>query len=235
MIEVSLPQVLDLAMKRHAEDVYTSLPGIVDSFNPVTMTVNVKLAVRLVRRDQKGDPEYVDAPLIPDVAVLYPRSGGFTMTFPLQKGDSVLLVFTTLDAGNWELTGQPLEPPNPIRGGLSSCVAIPGWFPVTSLPNPDLPQIAARGSKAMFGQESIAGAQLHVGDGTVDAIRGTQLSFFDPKYVAIASLVKAELDVIRNLFNSHTHPETGTTTSQVTAPQQIPAIGDIAATVLRSH
>lgn len=172
---------MDAFFKRSAEDVFTALPGVVKAFNSVTMTADIQLAVKFPRRNGDGSAEYEEAPILGDVPIVYPRGGGFQMTFPLAAGDGVLVVFSTLDTGAWETSGlAPSEPLNLIRGGLNSCVALPGWNAITAPMSPL--DATSRESKGMIGKDG--GLHVELSDAHVDVVDVTDVTAL--KDVALA-------------------------------------------------
>lgn len=82
-------------------DVWTALPGIVESYDPATLTASVQPAVqgRQLGRDEKWSS--ADLPLLVSCPVLFPGGGGFTLTFPLAKDDEVLVVFASRCIDAW--------------------------------------------------------------------------------------------------------------------------------------
>lgn len=138
---------------RLQERVFTALPGVVQAFDPVAMTVDVQIAVKLMRGDVDGTPLHQEAPVLAKVPLCFPRAGGYILCFPVSPGDSVLLVFSMLDASAWEDTGySPAEVINTVKHGLSSAVAVPGWFPFVSPLSAS--QATTRGSKMVLGKDN---------------------------------------------------------------------------------
>lgn len=191
VLEPSITQVMDAFFKRSAEDVFTALPGVVKAFNAVTMTADIQLAVKLPRRNGDGSAEYEEAPILGDVPIVYPRGGGFQMTFPLAAGDGVLVVFSTLDTGAWETSGlAPSEPLNLIRGGLNSCVALPGWNAITAPMSPL--DATSRESKGMIGKDG--GLHVELSDAHVDVVDVTDATA--AQGVVMVTALKAVLDLL---------------------------------------
>lgn len=191
MLEPSIVQVLDAFHKRVSEDAFSALPGVVVAFNPTTMTADIQLAVKAPLRNGDGSAEFLEIPVLGDVPILYPRGGGFHMSFPLAPGDGVLVVFSTLDSGGWETSGvAPSEPLNLIRNGLNSCVAIPGWNPTADLLSAS--SVTARTTKAVLGKDG--GAHLVIDSTTVTAADHT-----DPaaaQKVVLLDALQAALDAL---------------------------------------
>lgn len=73
-------------------DIRVSMPGIIQSYNTNTQTATVQLAIR-ERVNIHGNQEWMDIPLLVDVPVLFPRAGGYSITFPVHQGDECLVIF----------------------------------------------------------------------------------------------------------------------------------------------
>lgn len=117
-LPISLASVIRAFDVRDAEERFHVLPATVLTYDPAKMEVNVQIAVKNARRSEDGSPVYTDFPAITEVKVGFPRAGGMIISMPLQPGDTGFLLFTTLDAQQWEMTGQVgSEPSNLIRNG----------------------------------------------------------------------------------------------------------------------
>lgn len=64
-----------------------SMPGIVQSFDPDTVTAVVQPAIKGYEPDSNGVSQSTTLPLLVDVPVVFPRGGGCTLTFPVKAGD----------------------------------------------------------------------------------------------------------------------------------------------------
>lgn len=125
--EPSQAELLRRAIENRLLDLHTQIPAVVDSFNSTAQTVDVIVAVKraIVTDDEAVRHEEIG--VIRDVPVMFPRGGGFCMTWPLVKGDPVRLGFDEVYAGKYRDTGVvPSEPGFVGRFNLSSCVAHPG-------------------------------------------------------------------------------------------------------------
>jgi Phage protein Gp138 N-terminal domain len=85
---------------------WTALPGLVQSFDPVAETCVVQPAIQaLIRVPNSQTPVWVTMPLLTDCPVLFPSGGGFTLTFPIAHGDEGLVLFASRCIDNWWLAG----------------------------------------------------------------------------------------------------------------------------------
>lgn len=103
-----------------------AIPGIIQSFDADTQTCTVQPAIQ--ERVQNPDLSYswVSLPLLVDVPVQFPRGGGFSITFPLQKGDECLLVFSDMCLDSWWTSGEVGNQMDKRRHDLSDATAIVG-------------------------------------------------------------------------------------------------------------
>jgi hypothetical protein len=128
--------VATLAAREMMKALRVSMPGIVDTFYPAKQTVDVQPAIKSKFVGQ--DP--VALPLCLDVPVVFPSGGNHVMTFPLAKGDEVLIVFGDRAMDTWWANGG-IQLPSELRfHDLSDGYAIPG---ISSQPRKMVPSISA--------------------------------------------------------------------------------------------
>lgn len=86
-------------------NLWTALPGIVQSFNNAAMTCVVQPAVMVSVRTPSGTFVPTRLPLLLDVPVIFPSGGGFTLTFPIKVGDEGLVHFASRCIDSWWQSG----------------------------------------------------------------------------------------------------------------------------------
>lgn len=87
-------------------DLWTAMPGIVQSFDPVAMTCSVQPCILANLQNEKtGKISTVQLPLLLDCPVFFPAGGGYTMTFPIAPGDECLVVFASRCIDAWWQAG----------------------------------------------------------------------------------------------------------------------------------
>jgi hypothetical protein len=113
------------------ERVHTALPGRVESYDSATKLASVLPLV--YHRMMLPDGGYFeeDYPVLLDVPVCWPESGGAGMQLPLAAGDFVTLVFSEQSFDQARDVGGPASPLTARRFNLADAMAIPGSFKAT--------------------------------------------------------------------------------------------------------
>lgn len=89
----SLDETFESERKVLKEQIRVALPGIIQSFDPDSVTAVVQPAIRYVERNNDGNVITKDYPLLVDVPVVFPSAGGVTLTLPVNPGDECELKF----------------------------------------------------------------------------------------------------------------------------------------------
>jgi len=94
-------EMLRLAMDGKQAQIWTALPCIIQSFNPVAMTCEAQPTVNGIVRQQDGTSKEIKMPLLLDCPVFFPGGGGVTLTFPIKPGDECLVIFASRCIDAW--------------------------------------------------------------------------------------------------------------------------------------
>jgi hypothetical protein len=121
----SFEKVLAMAIESRLFDVHTALPGVVEAYDPGTETVTVRPALK--RKYEDGS--VVELPLIMNVPVTFPRGGKASITFPIKKGDSGLLIFSERSLDVWKAKGGVVDPADPRKFNMTDAFFVPGGYP----------------------------------------------------------------------------------------------------------
>lgn len=132
----SLADVIKQAINNTLKDTHTAIVGIVESFDPALQTVKVQPAIKRVFRKDNGDGTEdrtsEPLPLLINVPVIFPRAGGYFLTFPIIKGDECLLIFSERSIDYW-WTKSGVQDPGAFRQhDLSDAICFVG---LSSKPN----------------------------------------------------------------------------------------------------
>jgi hypothetical protein len=130
--DLSLVDVIDEALHGALVDLHTALPGRIDSFDPATQRAEVTVELQREFERPDGTLESVTVPQIVDVPILFPRAGGYVMTFPVAAGDKCLVVCIERNASGWLQEGAESVPPDARRHSYSDAIAILGLWPSSS-------------------------------------------------------------------------------------------------------
>lgn len=123
--EPTLAEVIESAIESRLVDVHTSLPGRVVSYDSAKQVADIELVVKRAEVGASGAIVHEDFPVLPNVMVGWSSGGGYSMQFPLVKGDHVWVMFSEAALAQWRVTGEPSQPGDLERHGLSYPVAIP--------------------------------------------------------------------------------------------------------------
>jgi hypothetical protein len=121
-------EALRVAMDGLKSGLWTSMPGIVQSFNAGAVTATVQIAIKGVVHAPDGGAQFVNMPLLVDVPVHFPRGGGCTLTFPVAKNDECLVVFAARCIDGWWQSGGIQAPAEQRIHDLSDGFAFVGFF-----------------------------------------------------------------------------------------------------------
>jgi len=135
---MSLQEFANAAFDYQTNNLYTAMPGIVvtvrDNFNQ--LSVDVQPSVNIKNKD--GTTK--ERPAVLNVPVQMPSSSTAALTFPVNVGDPVLLVYSMRSVDNWKRgEGRPATPNDNRKFDKRDCIAIPGIWPFgQSINNPSV-------------------------------------------------------------------------------------------------
>ncbi len=103
----SLPLMVQTGIKSAIKELHTSIPGIIQEFDPVTQFAKVDIAIKRIKA---SDGSEVQINPIVNVPVYFQRSGGFEITFPILKGTECWVHFSERSLDNWKRFGEIRRP-----------------------------------------------------------------------------------------------------------------------------
>ena len=112
-------QIIKDAIQGELANLWTSLPCIVDSYNPDAVTVVVEPAIKIPVKKIDGSIELVLMPLLMDVPVMFPCAGGFTITHPIKEGDECYVSLAARNIDIWWQSGGIQNPFDTRKHDLS--------------------------------------------------------------------------------------------------------------------
>lgn len=111
---------------------HVSTVGRIESYDAAKQRAEVQPMIRrgVVLEDGTRTTEL--HPIITDVPVVFPGSGGYSITWPIAKGDTVLLVFADQSLDRWLPRGDIVDPADDRSHTLTDAIAIPGIRPFSA-------------------------------------------------------------------------------------------------------
>lgn len=113
------------ALRDFSSRTHVCLPARVEKYDHTQQRVEVK---PLLRRAY-ADGEVEGMPVVVNVPLIWPRSGGAQMTFPVKKGDTVMIVMADRSLDRWLSQGGEVTPDDRRQHDLSDAIAVPGLVP----------------------------------------------------------------------------------------------------------
>jgi phage gp45-like len=146
--KVSLSDIIMEVSNKINRETHVALPAIIDKYDFKTQKANVKINIK-----QMYDGQAIDMPVIPNVPVIFPSSGGASLTMPVKAGDGCIIVFCDSDIKNWLLGGNNVNPQTTRSHNLSDAVAIIGlnnFTKISGAENNEDMLLSYAGSKLRF-------------------------------------------------------------------------------------
>lgn len=119
----SQEQKIELDFWRNAMRLNTSIPAIINSFDPVTQTVSATpgIKAKYVSPDEKSEVQYLSYPMITNIPLAIQRGAGLRITYPITPGNPCTLIFSQRSIDNFVLEGteaNPVDGPNPKTAAI---------------------------------------------------------------------------------------------------------------------
>jgi hypothetical protein len=148
VIGITLEQVLDAALDARVASMWSALPGRVLAWSP-TGTCSVQPFPATII-----DGEETPLPALADVPIAYPAGAGGSITYPLEAGDYVLLIFSSSPLARFRSSGAEGDQGETRRFDLSDawCIPMAGGAALTSATD-----------RVTIGQPSALDAKVQVG------------------------------------------------------------------------
>ena len=133
-----LEELMNASFDYQTNNMYTALPGIVvsvkDSLN--TLSVDVQPTINIRNKDDTTK----ERPVVLNVPVQMPSSRTAAITYPVNVGDPVLLIYTMRGMDTWKRgRGTNTTPSDFRKFDKRDCIAIPGIWPFSeSINNPQV-------------------------------------------------------------------------------------------------
>lgn len=124
---MSKAEIVKSLQDKISSAIRVSLPCVIESYDYKTQKADIRVDIKELYNNNT-ELEY---PILVDVPVIFPRSGGASITLPVKQGDSCLVIFLDRDITNWLLGASKQKPATKRIHHLSDAVAIVGLNPFT--------------------------------------------------------------------------------------------------------
>ena len=99
-------EALKVAMEGNQSTIWTTLPGIINSFDATNMTVTVRPAIQAYYTDKvTRESTWINLPLLLDVPIVIQSAVGISLTLPIAIGDECLVSFSSRCIDSWWTLG----------------------------------------------------------------------------------------------------------------------------------
>lgn len=161
---VTLAEVFRANNRALLAGLHTSMPGVIKSYDPETKTAVVQPVIKVPTFDpESGEAlESEELPVLSNVPVQFPRGGGWHISFPLEEGDHVTLIFSEAATGAWRTSGEISEPGDVRRHSLGYPTAFPGAHPDDETLDDDASTSVLTSGKMVIGKDGNPKAQIRI-------------------------------------------------------------------------
>jgi hypothetical protein len=121
-------ELLNIVMANRIADMHICMPGKITEYDYTKQRAKVQPALN----QTYNDGEEIVLPIIHNVPVIHPAAGGASITFPVNVGDNVLLVFSERSLEEWLNVGDKVTPDDPRQNNLTDAVAHLGLNPFST-------------------------------------------------------------------------------------------------------
>ena len=167
--EITLDQLIQLALDARLAEVHVAVPARVTAFDRAAGTVDVTIPVNGMIPDGSGNFVSDPYPALKSIPIQYPRCGKFSITFPLEAGDTGRLVFCERNIGGWLTNGQPQDAGDVGMHTLDGAVFEPGLSPTAPAATSASALLVGSATDAK-GRIACKGAALELGEGATKGV-----------------------------------------------------------------
>lgn len=120
--------IINALMQKISNSIRVAMPAVIEIYDFKTQKADIKVDMQELYQNDTS----LDYPVLSGVPVIFPRCGGASITMPINRGDTCLVMFLDRDSTAWLLGGKNLKPKSTRTHHLSDAVAIMGLSPFTS-------------------------------------------------------------------------------------------------------
>ena len=119
----SLEKVIQTAIDSALKEIHTCLPAVVTKVNHTEQLIDAQLTIK-----RKMSGKLINLPLLVNVPIRYWRSNTFSITFPIEIGDHVRIIFAERSIDTWLTEGGIQNPFDFRKFSLSDAFAEPAMY-----------------------------------------------------------------------------------------------------------
>lgn len=155
---MNITELLNIIVSNRIAEMHICMPAKIISYDFATRKASVQPAL-----NQKfNDDEVIVLPVIHNVPVMQPSSGGASVNFPVKEGNTVLLTFSERSLEEWLKDGKQVTPDDARQNNLTDAVAHIGLKPfseISDAENNDDLLISFSGSKIRLKPDGVVEAE----------------------------------------------------------------------------
>jgi phage baseplate assembly protein gpV len=121
-------EVINDLMRKISGGIRVAMPASIESYDFKTQKADIKIDMQELYQNGTS----LDYPVLSGVPIIFPRCGGASITMPISRGDTCLVMFLDRDSTAWLLGGKNVKPKSMRSHHLSDAVAIMGLCPFTN-------------------------------------------------------------------------------------------------------
>lgn len=132
MKDFDLPSLIELIVDGKLDQIHAGLPAKIVKYDAVSQKATVQPIIKYKDRSAGKDAKGLqDMPLIQNIPVIHPSAGKAMISFPVQVGDIVALMFCSKDIDNFTMGdgSGTQEPSSTTSHSYNDCYAILGLYP----------------------------------------------------------------------------------------------------------
>jgi len=116
--------IIRQAINYEISNIHTCMPATIVSYDYTLQKAVVKPQLN---RKYQGN-QVLEFPNLINVPVVFPRTANFSIHFPLNAGDKVMILFSERSLEEWLQQGDQVTPNDPRKFDLSDAIAIVGLY-----------------------------------------------------------------------------------------------------------
>lgn len=127
--KMNITELLNIIISNKLSEMHICMPAKIISYDFKIRKASVQPSLNL----KFNDDEFLIFPIIHNVPVMQPSSGGASINFPIKQGDNVLLTFSERSLEEWLKDGKQVTPDDSRQNNLTDAIAHIGLKPFNEI------------------------------------------------------------------------------------------------------